>query len=85
MNDTSLTPQNGDSPFDSIRRTRPDGSEFWSARALQAMMSYPTWQHFEPVIERAKSAAANQGYNVETLFTVDREKSGGRPRTDSTS
>lgn len=82
MNDTSLTPQNGDSPFDSIRRTRPDGSDFWSARALQAMMSYPTWQHFEPVIERAKSAAANQGYNVETLFTVDREKSGGRPRTD---
>ncbi|MFD0841180.1 phage antirepressor KilAC domain-containing protein [Williamsia serinedens] len=45
-------------------------------------MGYPTWQHFEPVVERAKVAAHNQGFNVRTLFTVNREKSGGRPRTD---
>ena len=26
------TPAPGGSPFDMIRRTRPDGSEYWSAR-----------------------------------------------------
>lgn len=43
-------------------------------------LSYPTWQHFTPVIERASASAANQGH--EGLFTVIRENSGGRPRED---
>ncbi|WVX88606.1 antirepressor [Gordonia phage CheeseTouch] len=77
-----LTIHAGGSPFDAIRRTRDDGTEYWTARALMGVMTYPTWQHFEPVIERAMAAARNQGYDVDTLFTVNREKSGGRPRTD---
>lgn len=71
------------SQFDAGRTTCPrGGDDRWSARWLQGEMGYPTWQHFEPVIERAKQAAHNEGFNVRTLFTVIRENSGGRPRTD---
>lgn len=74
---------NGGSPFDEGRTPCPQGGEDrWSARWLMGKMAYPTWQHFEPVIERAKQAAHNQGFNVHTLFTVKREKTGGRPQTD---
>ncbi|WP_264003300.1 phage antirepressor KilAC domain-containing protein [Mycolicibacterium sphagni] len=34
------------------------------------------------MIERAKQAAHNEGFSVHTLFTVNREKTGGRPQTD---
>lgn len=68
-----------ESPFDSMKQTRADGSEFWSARDLMGTLGYPTWQHFTPAIERAALSAANQGQ--EGLFTVNLEKSdGGRPR-----
>lgn len=71
------------SPFDAGRHPCPQGGEDrWSARWLMEQMGYPTWQHFEPVIERAKTAAHNEGFNVRTLFTVNREKTGGRPQTD---
>lgn len=77
------------SPFDAGRAPCPQGGEDrWSARWLMSQMGYPTWQHFEPVIERAKQAAHNQGFNVHTLFTVNRENPrpgtspGGRPRVD---
>lgn len=70
------------SPFDAIRRQRTDGTEFWSARDLMPLLGYPTWQHFVPAIDRARSAAVAQGNDVDVLFTVSREKSGGRPRED---
>lgn len=70
-------------PFDAGRTPCPQGGEDrWSARWLMEQMGYPTWQHFEPVIERAKSAAHNEGFNVKILFTVDRKNTGGRPQTD---
>lgn len=56
------------SPFDALRRTRPDGSEFWSARDLQPFMGYSKWQDFQHAIERAMTAAANTGHNPESLF-----------------
>ncbi|RIQ99286.1 phage antirepressor KilAC domain-containing protein [Mycobacteroides abscessus] len=81
MSELDIT--SGGSPFDEGRIQCPQGGEDrWSARWLQGEMGYPTWQHFEPVIERAKQAAHNQGFNVNTLFTVNREKTGGRPQTD---
>ena len=79
----NLTSANGESPFDAGRTPCTQGGEDrWSTRWLMNEMGYPTWQHFEPVIERAKAAAHNQGFNPQILFTVNREKSGGRPRTD---
>ena len=70
------------SPFDAIMRTDDYGNEYWSARDLMTVMGYPTWQHFTPAISRAIVSAEAQGHDRHTLFTVDREKSGGRPRED---
>ncbi|WGH87068.1 phage antirepressor KilAC domain-containing protein [Auritidibacter ignavus] len=77
-----IIPHTNESPFDAIKQTDEHGNEWWSARDLMEVMGYPTWQHFRPVIERAMSASANQGHTPETLFKVNREKSGGRPRED---
>lgn len=70
------------SPFDTIRKTRADGSEFWSARDLMPLMGYSMWHHFETPIRRAMKTAENQGMDVAALFTRSREKTGGRPRED---
>lgn len=48
-------------PFDSIRRFREDGSEFWSARELMGLLGYEKWQKFQEVVERAKVSASAQG------------------------
>lgn len=72
----------GGSPFDAIRRTREDGTEYWSARDLMPLMDYPKWQQFEPVIERACKAAENQGLDASALFRVITKKTGGRPQAD---
>ena len=77
-----ITTYNGQSPFDQIKQTRPDGSDFWSARDLQPLMGYPRWNEFQTPIKRAKQAAANQDMDVNNLFRGSAEKSGGRPRED---
>ncbi|ETT26287.1 DNA-damage-inducible protein D [Rhodococcus aetherivorans] len=71
------------SPFDSIRQERADGTEFWSARDLMPLLGYGAdWRNFVAAIDRAKTTAANQGMDVATLFVGATEKSGGRPRED---
>ncbi|MGE2733796.1 phage antirepressor KilAC domain-containing protein [Mycolicibacterium vaccae] len=71
------------SPLDAGRIPCPQGGEDrWSARWLMEQMGYAAWQKFEPIIERAKTAAHNEGFNVRTLFTQTVEKSGGRPALD---
>ena len=50
MTDLSLYNNSGNSdqsPFDSIRRYRADGSEYWEARELMIMMGYPRWEKFK--------------------------------------
>lgn len=79
---TQIVPSSGGSPFDSIRKVRLDGTEYWSARDLMPLMAYSTWQNFMPVIQRASQAAKNQGYVLDELFMTSHEKSGGRPRED---
>ncbi|GAB3134919.1 hypothetical protein GCM10027289_27740 [Tsukamurella serpentis] len=82
-NDISPALPEGGSPLDAGRTPCPQGGEDrWSTRWLMEKMGYPRWSDFEPVIERAKTAAANQGFNVRTLFRINPEKTGGRPRTD---
>lgn len=56
------------SPFDAIKQTRPDGSEFWSARAIQVLMGYVKWQRFEDAIARAKVSTANCGRDSDAEF-----------------
>lgn len=42
------------SPFDAIKQTREDGSEFWSARALQPLLGYDEWRNFVKAVEDAR-------------------------------
>lgn len=55
---SDLVPATG-SPFDSIRRLRPDGSEYWSARDLMPMLGYDRWENFLQSMARAAQAAEN--------------------------
>lgn len=74
----------GGSPFDQIRRMDAYGREYWRARELQPQMGYGRWQHFDPVIERAKAAARNVS-DAAAVFTDFREnpsERGGRPGKD---
>jgi hypothetical protein len=60
------------------------GREYWRARVLQPQMGYGRWQHFDPVIERAKAAARNVS-DAAAVFTEVRENPselGGRPGKD---
>lgn len=74
------TYQQQPSPFDAIRRTRPDGTEFWSARDLMPLLGYDRWDHVPGVIERAVASAEAAGHAADVLFRPSAEKSGGRPR-----
>lgn len=66
------------SPFDSIRKVRVDGTEYWSARDLMPVMGYAAWAKFKTPIERASKSAANQGHNVESNFARSGKVSGER-------
>lgn len=71
------------SPFDAIRRTRPDGSEFWSARDLMPLLDYDSYRRFADAIARARFAAEVQGHNITDLFAdAVKKSSGGRPAED---
>lgn len=59
MHDVVTIPADA-TPFDAIRRTREDGSEFWSARDLMSHLGYAQWRRFEDAIERAKISASIQ-------------------------
>lgn len=47
------------SPFDAIRLTRQDGTEFWSARDLQPLLGYAKWERFRETIDRALESNEN--------------------------
>ena len=61
MHEIANAEQSTQSPFDSIRRFREDGSEFWSARDLMGLLGYQKWQKFQDALERAKACAEAQG------------------------
>lgn len=53
-----LIPSTG-SPFDSIRRVREDGSEYWSARDLMPLLGYDRWENFSASLGRAWHSVRN--------------------------
>lgn len=61
-------PTSGTTPFDTIRRTRGDGSEYWSARELMPLLGYHKWERFEMAIERATVACKNSGAEPQDHF-----------------
>ena len=47
--------------FEEIKRTKEDGTEYWSARELSEVLEYKQWRNFAKVIDRAKLACQNSG------------------------
>jgi DNA-damage-inducible protein D len=66
------------SPFDSIRRLRPDGMEYWSARELMPLLGYRNWQNFERAIEQAMVVAGSVDVDVDANFIATDRVSGTR-------
>ncbi|MFJ4702771.1 BRO family protein [Streptomyces sp. NPDC088768] len=56
------------SPFDGVRDTRADGTDFWSARDLQQLLGYERWERFETAVERAIAACENSGHEPKDHF-----------------
>lgn len=50
------------SPFDPIRQVRPDGSDYWSARALSPLLGYARYGKFAAVLDRTREDLENQGH-----------------------
>ena len=54
--------------FEDIKKTRKDGSEYWSARELAAVLDYTQWRNFQKVINRAMIACENSGHSITDDF-----------------
>jgi DNA-damage-inducible protein D len=65
------------SPFDSIRRVREDGSEYWSARELMPLLGYDRWENFAQAIHRADVSSVTHA-GLEVLFRDATKVSGTR-------
>jgi DNA-damage-inducible protein D len=54
--------------FENIKHTDENGVVFWYARDLQGVLQYSKWENFAKVIDRAKLACKNSGFDVEARF-----------------
>ena len=54
--------------FESIKRVRDDGTEYWNARELSEVLQYKEWRNFSKVLERAELACENSAQVVENHF-----------------
>ena len=55
--------------FEELVQNDPEsGGEFWFARDLQRVLDYAKWENFAKVIEKARTACKNSGYNLEDHF-----------------
>ena len=57
-----------DNPFENAKQIDETGNEYWSARDLQGLLDYSTWQKFSAVIDKAQIACAQSGYAVPDHF-----------------
>ncbi|MFR5188320.1 hypothetical protein [Peptostreptococcus sp.] len=54
--------------FENIKYVREDGSEYWGARELTAVLDYSQWRNFQKVIDRAMIACEDSGHEIEYDF-----------------
>lgn len=54
--------------FEEIKKIREDGTEYWSARELSGVLQYKKWENFAKVIDRAKLACQNSGFEIDDHF-----------------
>lgn len=55
--------------FELIRHEDIEGTEFWSARDLQPILDYSSWDKFKRVIDKAMTACEKAGQAVENHFS----------------
>lgn len=56
--------------FDRLRKTKNEGTEYWSARDLMAHLGYGKWQNFYEAIKKAESTCEVSGHNIADHFTA---------------
>ena len=62
-----------DSTFENIKHLDEHGNEFWYARELSKVLEYSDWRNFLTVLNKAKVACKNSGFNVdEQLVEVNK-------------
>ena len=54
--------------FEEIKKIREDGTEYWNARELSEVLQYKKWENFAKVIDRAKLACNNSGFQIQDHF-----------------
>jgi DNA-damage-inducible protein D len=54
--------------FESIRQVDTDGSEYWHARQLAAVLDYKDYRNFLTVLSHAKNACNNSGHDHKNHF-----------------
>ena len=55
--------------FEDIRQATKEGVEYWSARDLQKVLEYTSWDKFKAVIEKAIKACANSQNSPSAHFS----------------
>ena len=61
------------SVFESIKHIDEFGNEFWYARELSKVLEYKDWRNFLRVLNKAKEACNNAGFNVnEQLVDINK-------------
>ena len=59
--------------FDNIKYIDEYENEFWVARKLQKVLEYKDWRNFLKVLNKAKEACRNSGFNLdEQLVEVNK-------------
>jgi len=54
--------------FEDIKIIRADGSEYWPARELAPVLGYVKWENFSKVVDRARLACRNSGFEIADHF-----------------
>src|SRR5229473_5836156 len=54
--------------LDAAQRHAPDGSEYWLARELQAILNYKQWDNFFEVVRKAMMACERSGQSADHHF-----------------
>lgn len=59
---------NPNSPFERIKQTSEDGTEFWLARDFMSILEYVDYRNFLSVIKKAMTACENSGQKTDNHF-----------------
>ncbi len=54
--------------FEELKHVRADGGEYWLARELSSELDYTQWRNFSKVLDKAKLACKNSGFEIADHF-----------------